>query len=128
MSKVLEKNVFNHVFPYLILHQLFSEDNSGFKPNDSAINRILAILENVYRGFDDSKDSIFISLDISKAFDRVWHEGLLFKLKQLGITGSLHAWFASYLSNRRQKVVISGSGSSFKHTHAGVPQGSILGP
>ena len=67
-----------------------------------AINRILAILENTQQGFDEHMDSLFVYLDISKAFDRVWHEGLLFKLKQNGITGSLHAWFTSYLSHRRQ--------------------------
>ena len=67
-------------------------------------------------------------MDISKAFDRVWHEGLLFKLKQHGITGNLHKWFASYLKNRTQKVVIGGSSSSSQPLQAGVPQGSILGP
>ena len=128
MSKVLEKIVFNQVYPFLILHHLLSDVNSGFKPNDSAINRLLAILESIHKGFDESKDSIFISLDISKAFDRVWHEGLIFKLKQNGISGSLLAWFQSYLTNRRQKVVIAGSSSSYKPVQAGVPQGSILGP
>ena len=96
--------------------------------NDSAINRILAILETVYKGFDEYSDSLFISLDISKAFDRVWHEGLIYKLKQNGIEGKLLKWFSSYLGNRKQKVVIGGSSSTFKPVQAGVPQGSILGP
>ena len=128
MSKVLEKIVYIHVYPFLVLHGLLLDTNSGFRPNDSSINRILAILDNIYQGFDEHMDSIFVSLDISKAFDRVWHEGLLFKLKQNGITGSLHAWFASYLSQRRQKVVIAGRSSTYQPIHAGVPQGSILGP
>ena len=69
-----------------------------------------------------------VFLDISKAFDRVWHPGLLFKLKTFGITGSLFCWFESYLSQRRQRVVIKGHSSSWFYTNAGVPQGSILGP
>ena len=85
-------------------------------------------LENVYRGLDDHQESIFVSLDISKAFDRVWHEGLIHKLKQNGICGPLLAWFTSYLTNRRQRVVISGQTSTYQNLYAGVPQGSILGP
>ena len=64
--------------------------------------------------------------DISKAFDRVWHSGLLFKLKSIGLSDELIAWFSDYLSNRRQRVGIKGYFSSC--IMAGVPQGSKLGP
>jgi len=63
-----------------------------------------------------------------KAFDRVWHPGLLHKLKEFGIDGALYDWLASYLSGRNQKVVIGGEKSAVEWTNAGVPQGSILGP
>ena len=66
--------------------------------------------------------------DISKAFDRVWHNGLLFKLKSIGISGKLLNWFSNYLADRKQRVVINGNTSEFKLAEAGVPQGSILGP
>ena len=69
-----------------------------------------------------------IFFDISKAFDRVWHDGLLCKLNCIGIKGHLFDWFKSYLTNRKQRVVIQGSSSSFLDTQAGVPQGSVLGP
>ena len=128
ISKIFEKLVFDKFYNYLIENNLLNANNSGFKPNDSAQNRLLAILETVYAGFDNHQDSIFISLDISKAFDRVWHKGLLFKLKQYGITGNLLLWFNSYLSHRCQRVVVGGKTSSIKYLKAGVPQGSILGP
>ena len=66
--------------------------------------------------------------DISKAFDRVWHKGLIFKLQENGIHGNLLTWLSSYLSNRYQKVVLHSTESSLRSIQAGVPQGSVLGP
>ena len=64
----------------------------------------------------------------SKAFDRVWHDGLVHKLKILGIAGNLLKWLTNYLKDRLQRVVINGANSDWIKILAGVPQGSILGP
>ena len=64
----------------------------------------------------------------SKAFDRVWHRGLLHKLENIGCTGQLLEWFRNYLSDRKQRVVIRGQSSNWADVEAGVPQGSVLGP
>ena len=67
-------------------------------------------------------------LDISKAFDRVWHRGLLYKIKNFGIDGNLLKLIESFLSDRYQRVTINGQSSDWLPIKAGVPQGSILGP
>ena len=69
-----------------------------------------------------------MALDISKAFDRVWHAGLLHKLKSYGILGQIFGLISSFLSNRRLRVVLDGKSSQEYPVNAGVPQGSILGP
>ena len=66
--------------------------------------------------------------DISKAFDRVWHKDLVFKLNQLGISGSLLSWFKEYLSCRSQSVIVNTARLRSRSINAGVPQGSGLGP
>ena len=77
---------------------------------------------------DNRKEVRVVFCDISKAFDRVWHEGLLFKLAVIGCSKSLLKWFTSHLSGRRQRVVINGMISDWASIFAGVPQGSFLGP
>ena len=66
--------------------------------------------------------------DLRKAFDRVWHRGLLAKLQAAGISGAAYQWFASFLADRVQATVVDGSTSAFSALHAGVPQGAILSP
>ena len=69
-----------------------------------------------------------MALDISKAFDRVWHAGLLHKLKSYGISGQIIGLISSFLSNRQLRVVLDGKSSQEYPVNVGVPQGSILGP
>ena len=102
--------------------------NSGFKPKDSAMNQLLTVIHQIYNVLEHGSDVSITFLDISKAFDRVWHIGLLHKLRTLGVCGRLIDWLSDYLSNRKQRVVINGISSDWIIIEAGVPRGSILGP
>ena len=84
--------------------------------------------DRIARAFNRSGATRAAALDISKAFDRVWHAGLLHKLKSYGISGQIFGPISSFLSNRRLRVVLDGKSSQECPVNAGVPQGSILGP
>ena len=87
---------------------------------------------NIYHilcsALDKKKDVRIVFCDISKAFDKVWHDVLIFKLQCMGIKGQLLQRFKHYLTNRDQRVVIEGRGSTWGETKAGLPEGSVLGP
>ena len=129
-GKIFEKLMFNSLFEYLENNNLLNPHQSGFRPGDSCVHQLLSITFDIYKSFDanPSLEVRGIFLDMSKAFDRVWHEGLLFKLKRLGLSGKFYGLINSFLSNRRQRVILNGQSSKWYPIKAGVPQGSILGP
>jgi hypothetical protein len=128
IGKVLERVVFIHLYKFCLEHNLLTWKNSGYKPLDSSMNQLIYISHKIYEALEKGHDVCFVSLDASAAFDRVWHSGLLHKLKCKGIVGKLFDWLKSYLSDRFQRVVIKGQFSEWIKILAGVPQGSILGP
>ena len=129
-GKIFEKIVFNNLYSYLNVNNLITKNQSGFRPGDSTTNQLLYLVNEIHKAFEDPKslEVRAVFLDISKAFDKVWHDGLIFKLKQNGVSGTLLKLLENYLHNRKQRVVLNGFYSDYSLIESGVPQGSVLGP
>ena len=114
-----------YLYNYLRDNNLLSSLQSGFLPGDSTVNQLTFLYNTFCQVLDSGKEVRAVFCDLSKAFDSVWHAGLLAKIHAAGVTGNVHAWFADYLSDRKQRVVLSGVGSDWTFIRAGIPQESI---
>ena len=128
VSKFFEKTVNNKIVDHLEKCCLFSDFQYGFRSSRSTADLLTIVSDRIARAFNRFGATRAVALDISKAFDRVWHAGLLHKLKSYGISGQIFGLLSSFLSNRRLRVVLDGKSSQEYPVNAGVPQGSILGP
>ena len=128
VSTVFEKLVNNRTVDHLEKCGLFSDFQYGFRFSRSTAGLLTVVSDRIARAFNRSGATRAVTLDISKAFDRVWHAGLLHKLKSYGISGQIFGLISSFLSNRHLRVVLDGKSSQEYPVNAGVTQGPILGP
>ena len=128
VSKVFEKLVNNRIVDHREKCGLFSDFQYGFRSPRSTPDLLTVVSDRVARVFNRSGATRAVALDISKAFDSVWHAGHLHKPKCYGISGQIFGLISSFLSNRRLQVVLDGKSSQEYPVNAGVSQGSVLGP
>ena len=129
-GKIFEKIIFKNLYSYLNANNLLTKNQADFRPGDSTTNQLLYLVYEIHQALENprSLEVRAVFLDICKAFDKVWHDGLIFKLKQNGVSGSLLMVLQNYLNNRKQRVVLNGSYSGFSAVESGVYQGCVLGP
>ena len=113
---------------YVLENNLIFPKQSGFRPADSCINQLLSISHDIFTPFDNGLEVRGVFLDISKPFNKVWHDELIYKLKQNGIKDKLLCLLIDFWKNRQQRVVFNDQFSSWTKVNAGVPQETILGP
>ena len=87
LGKILEKIIFKYLYNYLQVHEILTKYQSGFRPKESTTNQLLEIYHIILETLCKGKDIKFIFCDVSKAFDKVWHRGLLHKLKNMALMG-----------------------------------------
>ena len=107
------KLILDCIYDFLDQNGLLKANQSGFRPGDSSIHQLIAITHNIFTAFDanPSLEVCGIFLDLSKAFDRVWHKCLIHKLKIFGKDGNLLSLIESFLHSRYQRVVLNGQSS-----------------
>ena len=122
--------IFKDLFNYFHKKELFTKGQSGFLPDYSCISQLLSIVHDINPSSDCDLTQYVrgIFLDISKAFDKEWHEGFLFKLKTHCVKGELLNLLWNYLHERNQRVLLNGQISLWELIKHWVIQGSVLAP
>lgn len=128
VGKILESLITTKLTAFLDAHHLLNSKQFGFRQGRSAADLLLANSASWNHSLDRGLDTFVVALDIAGAFDRVWHQGLIAKLKSLGVRGALLQHIGDYLQDRALQVVINGHTSSQHPINASVSQGRVLGP
>jgi hypothetical protein len=128
VCKMLETIIKEHILLHLDQHDLIKDSQHGFLRGKSTLTNLLVYLEDITKHIDYGTPVDVVYLDFAKAFDKVPHTRLIRKLRNHGIDGNILNWIHSWLSGRRQRVIINGQASEYTSVVSGVPQGSVLGP
>lgn len=128
LSKVVEKIIKSRLLKHVDKNNLIQNSQFGFRSGHSTIDQLARLINNLTKNFNDRKHTGALLLDVEKAFDTVWQYGLIYKLIKYNFPNYLVKVMFSYLLNRNMYVQINGVSSKKCVLHAGVPQGSVLGP
>nr|CAI5840107.1 unnamed protein product [Callosobruchus analis] len=128
LSKVLERIVYLQICDYLNRHNIIPVHQSGFQKNLSSTTALAYLADTIITAIDKNNMSLLVLLDFTKAFDTLNHKLLVAKCCYYGFDDTSCKFIKSYLSGRKQKVVIEDQSSLLNNIKSGVPQGSVLGP
>lgn len=128
ISKIVEKIILDRIKKHEELNKISRDIQFGFKKQHSTVQQVVRIVNDISKNFNLDKITVMVLLDIQKAFDKVWIDGLMYKMIKQNYPEILIRLIHSYITNRKFKVVINDTKSRTKEIEAGVPQGSVLGP
>ena len=126
LGKLMEKIIYNRLYWISEKCGFLSDEQCGFRQRKSTLEPLIRLTQDIHRGFSTKSSTYVVFLDISKAYDTVWKDGLRFKLYQKGVRGRLLLWISDYLANRKGRVKLNDCSSNLMNLECGVPQGSVL--
>ena len=127
-SKVMEHIIVSQLCRHLEQHKILDKNQHGFRKGLSTETQLVDFVQELHAGTIHGRQIDAIVMDFSKAFDKVAHDRLLYKLDKYGVHGKTAIWIKDFLSGRTQKVVLDGHCSQNVPVTSGVPQSSVLGP
>lgn len=128
ISKILERVLLNRINDHLEENNIIPKQQCGFRTGRSTSHQLINVIKTAKENLRNKKSTGVIFLDVEKAFDRVWHNGLLYKMIKLGFPSALIKTVGSFISERTFSVFINGQHSEIKGIRYGVPQGAVLSP
>ena len=128
LSKIFESVMHDRLLVHCMENSIITEKQAAYLKGDSTTQQLLYIVHSIRTNWANNKLTQGLFLDVSAAFDKVWHKALIAKLNQIGVDGTFLSTLQNYLSDRKQVVVVDGVKSDVLNVEAGVPQGSRLGP
>lgn len=128
ISKILERILLNRINDHIEDNNIIPNEQCGFRTGRSTSHQLIKVIKTAKENFSEKKSTGVIFLDVEKAFDRVWHNGLLYKMFKLRFPLTLIKTIRSFLSERTFSVFIKGQFSEAKEIKYGVPQGAVLSP
>ena len=128
IGKTMERMINTRLSWYLESNNIITPEQAGFRQHHSTEDQVTYIAQKIEDGFQDKRHTLTVWLDMEKAFDKVWKDGLRLKLRQCGVSGHMYQWISQFLTNRRARVHVNGAYSRKKVLKEGVPQGGVLSP
>ena len=126
LCKCMERIVTTRLYNFVEHFRILDKEPEGFRRFRGTQDALLRLTQDIYNGFNKNEHTAALFIDIEKAYDSVWHDGLMFKLKEMGISGKIWKWINDFLTGRTANINMGGFKGKTFNSKLGLPQGSVI--
>jgi retron-type reverse transcriptase len=124
----MERVILERLVAYIEGNRLIDPTQEGFRKNHSTTNALLRLVQSIVDDFNKDECTLAWLVDLEKAYDSIWREGLMVKLYNMGIKGKIWRWINNFLSGRTARCILGDFLGEVFETKIGLPQGSVISP